>query len=105
MAQVREVGRFQYRCHFDRRLDARAAQLSPVLRRVVRDVVVGRRSAAASVAFADLSPEDAKELGEMLALLFIVELIGSIVLFATLAVVGYFGWNAFWHWWALQSGG
>lgn len=50
------------------RLDARAAQLSPVLRRVVRDVVVGRRSAAASVAFADLPPEDAKELGEMLAL-------------------------------------
>ena len=33
-----------------------------------RDVVVGRRSAAASVAFADLCPEDAKELGEMLAL-------------------------------------
>lgn len=38
------------------------------------------------------------------ALLFVVELIGSVVLFATIAAVGWFGWNAFWHWWALQGG-
>jgi hypothetical protein len=39
------------------------------------------------------------------ALMFIVELIGSIVLFATLAIVGWFGWNAFWQWWSVYNGG
>ncbi len=39
------------------------------------------------------------------ALMFTVELLGSIVLFGVLAALAYFGWQAGWHWWSLQQGG
>lgn len=39
------------------------------------------------------------------ALMFTIELLGAIVLFGLLAVVGYFAWQAGLHWWNLQSGG
>ena len=39
------------------------------------------------------------------ALLFVIELLGSIVLFTVLAALCWFGWQAGWHWWSLQQGG
>ena len=33
------------------------------------------------------------------ALMFVVELLGSIVLFSVLAALGWFAWQAGWHWW------
>lgn len=37
------------------------------------------------------------------ALMFVVELLGSIVLFAVLAALGWFAWQAGWHWWEVQQ--
>ena len=39
------------------------------------------------------------------ALLFVIELLGSILLFTVLAALCWFGWQAGWHWWSLQQGG
>jgi hypothetical protein len=33
------------------------------------------------------------------ALMFIIELLGCIVLFSVLAALGWFAWQAGWHWW------
>lgn len=39
------------------------------------------------------------------SLLFVVELLGSIVLFTVLAALCWFGWQAGWHWWSLYQSG
>ncbi len=52
-----------------------------------------------------LAPAPRRRRFFLTALLFVVELLGSILLFAVLAALGWFAWQAGWHWWTIHQGG